>query len=43
LTLPQVAGALTQQRLGHREVTTTQISDNRRRQTSSGASHDVPI
>jgi site-specific recombinase XerD len=29
--------------LGHRHVTTTQIYDKRRRQTSEGASHHVPI
>jgi site-specific recombinase XerD len=32
-----------QELLGHRHVTTTQIYDKRRRQTSEGASHDVPI
>lgn len=29
--------------LGHRHVTTTQIHDKRRRHTSEGASHEVPI
>jgi site-specific recombinase XerD len=29
--------------LGHRHVTTTQIYDKRRRRTSEGASHDVPV
>jgi site-specific recombinase XerD len=29
--------------LGHRHITTTQIYDKRRRSTSDGASHDVPI
>jgi site-specific recombinase XerD len=29
--------------LGHRHVTTTQISDTRRRSTAEGASHDVPL
>jgi site-specific recombinase XerD len=32
-----------QELLGHRHVTTTQIYDKRRRQTSEGASHNVPI
>jgi site-specific recombinase XerD len=32
-----------QELLGHRHVTTTQIYDKRRRQTSEGASHHVPI
>lgn len=32
-----------QELLGHRHVTTTQIYDKRRRHTSEGASHDVPI
>ena len=32
-----------QELLGHRHVTTTQIYDKRRRQTSEGASHDIPI
>jgi len=32
-----------QELLGHRHVTTTQIYDKRRRQTSEGASHRVPI
>jgi site-specific recombinase XerD len=32
-----------QELLGHQHVTTTQIYDKRRRQTSEGASHDVPI
>ena len=32
-----------QELLGHRHVTTTQIYDKRRQQTSEGASHDVPI
>jgi hypothetical protein len=32
-----------QELLGHRHVTTTQICDKRRRQTSEGASHHVPI
>ncbi len=32
-----------QELLGHRHVTTTQIYDKRRRQTSDSASHDVPI
>lgn len=32
-----------QELLGHRHVTTTQIYDKRRRQTSEGASHQVPI
>jgi integrase len=32
-----------QELLGHRRVTTTQIYDKRRRQTSEGASHHVPI
>ena len=29
--------------LGHRQVTTTQIYDKRRRSLKEGASHDVPI
>lgn len=32
-----------QELLGHRHITTTQIYDKRRRSTSEGASHDVPI
>jgi site-specific recombinase XerD len=32
-----------QELLGHRHITTTQIYDKRRRQTSEGASHHVPI
>jgi len=32
-----------QELLGHRHVTTTQIYDKRRRHTSEGASHEVPI
>lgn len=32
-----------QELLGHRHITTTQIYDRRRRATSDGASHDVPI
>jgi site-specific recombinase XerD len=32
-----------QELLGHRHVTTTQIYDKRRRQTTEGASHHVPI
>lgn len=32
-----------QELLGHRHITTTQIYDKRRRQTSEGASHDVPV
>jgi len=32
-----------QELLGHRHVTTTQIYDKRRRHTSEGASHDLPI
>lgn len=32
-----------QELLGHRHVTTTQIYDKRRRRTSEGASHDVPV
>ena len=32
-----------QELLGHRHVTTTQIYDKRRRHTSEGASHDMPI
>lgn len=32
-----------QELLGHRHVTTTQIYDKRRRQTSEGSSHRVPI
>jgi site-specific recombinase XerD len=32
-----------QELLGHRDVTTTQIYDKRRRQTAEGASHKVPI
>jgi site-specific recombinase XerD len=32
-----------QELLGHRHVTTTQIYDKRRRHTSEGASHDIPI
>ncbi len=32
-----------QELLGHRHFTTTQIYDKRRRQTSEGASHHVPI
>lgn len=32
-----------QELLGHRHVTTTQIYDKRRRLTSEGASHRVPI
>jgi integrase len=31
-----------QELLGHRHITTTQIYDNRRRNTSQSASHDVP-
>jgi integrase/recombinase XerC len=34
---------IVQELLGHRHVTTTQIYDKRRRQTSEGASHHVPI
>jgi site-specific recombinase XerD len=29
--------------LGHRQITTTQIYDKRRRSTSESASHDMPI
>jgi site-specific recombinase XerD len=32
-----------QELLGHRHITTTQIYDKRRRETSESASHDVPI
>lgn len=32
-----------QELLGHRHVTTTQIYDKRRRRTSEGASHEVPV
>lgn len=32
-----------QELLGHRHVTTTQIYDKRRRSTSEGASHDIPL
>jgi integrase/recombinase XerC len=32
-----------QELLGHRHVTTTQVYDKRRRRTSEGASHNVPI
>jgi site-specific recombinase XerD len=32
-----------QELLGHQHITTTQIYDKRRRHTSEGASHEVPI
>jgi site-specific recombinase XerD len=32
-----------QELLGHRQVTTTQIYDKRRRSLKEGVSHDVPI
>lgn len=32
-----------QELLGHRHVTTTQIYDKRRRKTSDGASHEIPL
>lgn len=32
-----------QELLGHKHVTTTQIYDKRRRATSQGASHEIPL